>query len=70
MAELLACSAIDRVTVLGSPLPPDPDARLVTRDHVRPQWQRDDLVLAATPALGDTLVPFEAPDPTPCCADH
>ncbi|MFJ9043867.1 hypothetical protein [Streptomyces sp. NPDC102347] len=70
VAELLACSAIDRVTVLGSPLPPDPDARLVTRDHVRPQWQGDDLVLAATPALGDTLVPFEAPDPTPCCADH
>ncbi|QER86681.1 hypothetical protein [Streptomyces tendae] len=70
VAELLACSAIDRVTVLGSPLPPDPDARLVTRDHVRPQWQGDGLVLAATPALGDTLVPFEAPDPTPCCADH
>ncbi|MGC0373911.1 hypothetical protein [Streptomyces sp. SAI-229] len=70
VAELLAGSAIDRVTVLGTPGPPDPGTRLVTRDHVRPQWQRDELVLAATPALGGTLVPFEAPDPTPCCADH
>ncbi|MEU3094464.1 hypothetical protein ABZ690_06480 [Streptomyces sp. NPDC006967] len=70
VAELLAGSAIARVTVLGTPGPPDPETRVVTRDHVRPQWQRDELVLAATPALGGTLVPFEAPDPTPCCADH
>ncbi|MEW1869597.1 hypothetical protein AB0420_15915 [Streptomyces caelestis] len=70
VAELLAGSAIARVTVLGTPEPPGPDTRVVTRDHVRPQWQRDELVLAATPALGGTLVPFEAPDPTPCCADH
>ncbi|WP_371102345.1 hypothetical protein [Streptomyces sp. PU_AKi4] len=70
VAELLAGSAIARVTVLGTPEPPGPDTRIVTRDHVRPQWQRDELVLAATPALGGTLVPFEVPDPTPCCADH
>ncbi|MFD7687379.1 hypothetical protein [Streptomyces sp. NPDC059781] len=70
VAELLAGSAIARVTVLGTPGSPDPQTRLVTRDHVRPQWQRDELVLAATPAPGGTLVPFEAPDPTPCCADH
>ncbi|WP_437033899.1 hypothetical protein [Streptomyces sp. enrichment culture] len=70
VAELLARSAIDRVTVLGAPGNPDPGTRVMTRDHVRPQWQRGELVLAATPALGGTLVPFEAPDPTPCCADH
>ncbi|MEU9353158.1 hypothetical protein AB0D65_19685 [Streptomyces griseoloalbus] len=70
VAELLAGSAIDRVTVLGTPELPGPRTRMVTRDHVRPQWQRDALVLAATPAMGGTLVPFEAPDPTPCCADH
>ncbi|WP_437095539.1 hypothetical protein [Streptomyces sp. enrichment culture] len=70
VAELIARSAIDRVTVLGTPDPPDPETRVVTRDHVRPQWQRDELVLAATPAIGGTLVPFEDPDPTPCCADH
>ncbi|MGA4960923.1 hypothetical protein [Streptomyces pseudogriseolus] len=70
VGELLERSAIGRVTVLGSPLPPEPDTRMVTRDHVRPQWEGGVLVLAATPALGDTLVPFEAPNPTPCCADH
>ncbi|MCX2924552.1 hypothetical protein [Streptomyces sp. NEAU-W12] len=70
VAELLAGSAIDRVTVLGAPGEPDPGTRMVTRDHVRPQWQGGALVLAAVPAAGGTLVPFEYPDPTPCCADH
>lgn len=70
VAELLARSAIDRVTVLGTPHEPAPDTRLVTRDHVRPHWQDGRLVLAAMPAAGGTLVPFEDPDPTPCCAGH
>jgi hypothetical protein len=70
VAELLARSAIDRVTVLGTPGEPPPDTLLVTRDHVRPQWQDGRLVLAAMPAAGGTLVPFEDPDPTPCCAGH
>ncbi|MEU1047384.1 hypothetical protein ABZ400_19765 [Streptomyces sp. NPDC005897] len=70
VAELLARSAIDRVTVLGTPDEPAPDTWLVTRDHVRPHWQDGRLVLAAMPAVGGTLVPFEDPDPTPCCADH
>ncbi|MFI6931055.1 hypothetical protein [Streptomyces sp. NPDC050287] len=72
IAELLARSAIERVTVLGTAGQPASGTRLVTRDHVRPQWQDDDgaLVLTAMPAVGGTLVPFEVPDPTPCCADH
>ncbi|CAL9634161.1 hypothetical protein [Streptomyces sp. enrichment culture] len=70
VAELLARSAIDRVTVLGTPQEPSPDTLLVTRDHVRPQWRHGRLVLAAMPAVGGTLVPFEDPAPTPCCADH
>ncbi|MBC9714770.1 hypothetical protein H9Y04_19645 [Streptomyces sp. TRM66268-LWL] len=70
VGDVLARSAIDRVTVLGSPSVPDPDARLVTWDHVRPQWQHDALVLTTMPAAGNTLVPFEVPSPTPCCADH
>ncbi|MEU3253582.1 hypothetical protein [Streptomyces sp. NPDC006997] len=70
VAELLARSAITRVTVLGAPGAPDPGTPVVTADHVRPQWQRGDLVLTAQPASGGTLVPFEVPDPTPCCADH
>lgn len=70
VAELLAGSAIDRVTVLGTADEPAPDQPLVTRDHVRPQWRDGELVLTAMPAAGGTLVPFEVPDPTPCCADH
>ncbi|WLW58380.1 hypothetical protein [Streptomyces sp. YU58] len=71
VAELLTRSAIDRVTVLGTPGEPAPDTRLVTWDHVRPQWQHDGtLVLSTMPAVGGTLVPFEVPAPTPCCADH
>ncbi|MEU3238057.1 MULTISPECIES: hypothetical protein [Streptomyces] len=70
LAELLARSAVDRVTVLGTPDEPSPDTRLVTRNHVRPHWQDGRLVLAAMPAVGGTLVPFEDPAPTPCCADH
>ncbi|MFI0087090.1 hypothetical protein [Streptomyces bobili] len=68
--EVLSVSAIDRVTVLGSAGQPRLDTRLVACGHVRPQWQGGELVLAAMPAVGGTLVPFEVPEPTPCCADH
>ncbi|PAZ17115.1 hypothetical protein CLM62_04650 [Streptomyces sp. SA15] len=71
IADVLTRSAIDRVTVLGGrPGQLAPDTRLVTWDHVRPQWQDGELVLTAMPAAGGTLVPFEVPAPTPCCADH
>ncbi|WP_405883436.1 hypothetical protein OG762_35785 [Streptomyces sp. NBC_01136] len=70
VARLLADSAVDRVAVLGAPDAPEPERRIVTRDHVRPEWRDGHLVLAAMPAAGGTLVPFEVPDPTPCCADH
>ncbi|MFD7402105.1 hypothetical protein ACFV7R_05405 [Streptomyces sp. NPDC059866] len=70
IAELLSGSAIDRVTVLGTGGEAASDTTVVTRDHIRPQWQNGELVLAVMPAAGGTLVPFEVPDPTPCCADH
>ncbi|MER5214484.1 hypothetical protein ABT063_28945 [Streptomyces sp. NPDC002838] len=70
IAGVLARSAIDRVTVLGGSSQLAPDTRLVTWDHVRPQWQDGELVLTAMPAVGGTLVPFEVPAPTPCCVDH
>ncbi|WP_221351025.1 hypothetical protein [Streptomyces beigongshangae] len=70
VAELRARSAISRVVVLGAPGEPPPDQAVVTRDHVRPQWQDGELVLTLMPAVGGVLVPFEVPDPTPCCADH
>lgn len=70
VARLLAVSAVDRVVVLGAPEAPEPERPVVTRDHVRPEWRDGHLVLATMPAAGGTLVPFEVPEPTPCCADH
>jgi hypothetical protein len=67
--QVLERSAVDRVRVL---LAGDAalDALVVTRRHVRPTWVDGELVLLTQPAAGGTLVPFESPDPTPCCADH
>ncbi|MET9404513.1 hypothetical protein ABZX90_01765 [Streptomyces sp. NPDC002935] len=70
VGRLLDISAVDRIAVLGSPEGASPERQLVTRDHVRPEWRDGHLVLTAMPAAGGTLVPFEVPDPTPCCADH
>ncbi len=69
MGDLLARTRIDRVRVLGAP-EPDDGTILLTRGFVRPRWDGGSLVLHAQPAVGGTLVPFETPDPTPCCASH
>jgi hypothetical protein len=66
---VLANSAIDRVVVLGGGAA-DPGQELETRDYVRPLWRDGGLTLVTQPARDGRLVPFEAPDPTPCCADH
>ncbi|WP_033328787.1 hypothetical protein [Streptomyces yerevanensis] len=70
VAGLVSGSAIDRVAVLGGSGEPAPEQRILTRDFVRPEWRDGELVLTAMPAAGGVLVPFEVPDPTPCCADH
>jgi hypothetical protein len=69
VADVLAHTAIGRVTILGGGAA-DPDRPLVTRDFVRPQWTNGVLTLVTMPAIDGQLVPFEVPDPTPCCADH
>ncbi|MBN1172290.1 MAG: hypothetical protein JXA67_08950 [Micromonosporaceae bacterium] len=63
--EVLATSAIERVTVLdggppGSAEPPG-DAKLDTRDYVRPQWSCGALTLLVRPTEIGHLVPFEGP---------
>jgi hypothetical protein len=70
VARLSEVSAEDRIAVLGSSEEPSAERELVTRGHVRPEFRDGRLVLVAMPAVGGTLVPFEVPDPTPCCADH
>lgn len=68
VGEILA-SAIDRVRVLGGG-DADPATMVNTRDFLRPRWEGGALVLHTQAALGGTLVPFETPYPTPCCAVH
>ncbi|WP_019066642.1 hypothetical protein [Streptomyces hokutonensis] len=72
LSDLLERTAIDRVTVVGATSggPPDPTTPVHTQDHVRPEWRHGELVLALVPAAGNSLAPFEVPNPTPCCADH
>lgn len=68
VADVLT-TAIDRIQVLGGG-DAAPDSLLVTRNFLRPRWDTGQLVLHVQPAVGDTWVPFETPDPTPCCAAH
>lgn len=67
--QLLTQSSIDQVRVLAAG-DADPDMLVVTRDHVRPLWSGGRLILHTQPTAEETLVPFESPDPTACCADH
>jgi hypothetical protein len=66
---VLDSSAIEHLRVLGGG-EPDPATELDTRDFVRPLWSDGALTLVAQPAAGGRLIPFESPNPTPCCADH
>jgi hypothetical protein len=68
--DLLASSAIERITVLGGEPDPPPETLIDTRDFVRPQWLDGKLTLVTAPAGPGHLSPFEVPNPTPCCADH
>lgn len=69
VAELLSRSAIDRVVDLaGSEV--DPAIVVWTRDFVRPLRAGRHIELTVQPARDATVVPFEDPSPTPCCATH
>jgi hypothetical protein len=69
ISRVLASCAIERVRVLGGGVA-DPAQELDTRDFVRPQWMGGGLTLLVQPARDGLWVPFEVPNPTPCCADH
>jgi hypothetical protein len=69
IGDLLTWTPVERVRVLGGGAATSFDL-LVTRDFVRPRWESGSLVLAVQHNVGGTLVPFEVPDPTPCCVEH
>jgi hypothetical protein len=70
IGSMLEDSAIDRVVVLAGHAEPASSDMVRTRDHVRPEWRDGLLTLIATPTSNGVFVPFEVPNPTPCCADH
>jgi penicillin-binding protein 1A len=58
----IAADLLERIVVLGAPDGPDPDQRIVTRDHVRPEWREGLLVLAAMPAVAHFASPVTNPE--------
>lgn len=70
VTRLLEFSAIDEVRLVGTPTRVDPAAVVDTQGFVRPTLHDGAVHLVLRPAAGGVLVPFEQPDPTPCCADH
>ncbi|WP_141514539.1 hypothetical protein [Streptomyces zhaozhouensis] len=68
VAELLARTAIDAVRVLGGAAV-GPEAWVETRGHLRPERLGATLTLRLAPARAG-FVPFEVPDPHPCCGGH
>ena len=63
--DIVLTSAIERVAIFdGSPLGSTDaplDAKVTTRDYVRPHWSCGLLTLVVIPTPGGDLVPFEAP---------
>ncbi len=70
VGALVADSGIDDVVMVGHREPLDADALVDTQDFVRPLFVQGRTVLVVRPAQDGLVVPFEQPDPTPCCADH
>ena len=69
IGQVLLTTGIDEVRGLAGDAPALDDV-LDTQDFIRPRRQDGRLVLTVRPAEGNCFVPFEQPNPTPCCADH
>ena len=69
VGEVLRTTGIDLVRGLATTFP-SVDDRLDTQEFVRPVVEGGRLVLVVRPGRDAGLVPFEQPNPTPCCADH
>jgi len=69
VAEILARSAIERISVMGGS-PATPETIVETRDHVRPLWTGGLLTLVTLPHGPGRVAPFEMPEEIHCCALH
>jgi len=69
VADLLEVSAVDEVVGIGAQ-PVDPATPCDTQSFVRPTFDEGVVRLLVRPAAGGRVIPFEQPNPTPCCAEH
>ncbi len=69
VGALLGLTAVDEVVSIGLPSL-DPATPLHTQGFVRPTYELGRLRLLVRPAPDGAVVPFEQPDPTPCCTAH
>lgn len=70
VTDLVAKSSVDDVVMIGHREPLDAEALVDTQGFVRPLFVQGRTVLVVRPAQDGLAVPFEQPDPTPCCLDH
>jgi hypothetical protein len=66
--DLVAHSAIDKVTGIGVPV--EPGTLVDTLGFLRPTFEDGRLVLLVEPAAGGMLRPMEIADPHECCGGH
>ena len=69
VAQLLADTVVDEVVALGNQ-PIGPEQVVRTQRFLRPVVTSGGLRLLVRPGRGSVLLPFEQPNPTPCCLDH
>ncbi len=69
VGDLLATTAIDEVLALGGTQVQDHYV-IRTQHFLRPTMTAGRLRLVVRPGEGSTLLGFEQPNPTPCCAGH
>jgi hypothetical protein len=67
-SEIVTLSCVDEVTGLAG-TDVQPDSMVDLTGFARPQWRSGRCVLLVQPGA-TTLIPFEARQQIPCCADH
>jgi hypothetical protein len=70
VGEITAACLIDEVVAVGVGRPARPDETVDTLGFVRPTPVDGRWVWLVRPATRTDFVPFELPNPTPCCAAH
>lgn len=70
VGDLLERSAVDQVVMIGHREVLPATQLIDTQSFVRPELADGLVRLVVRPAAGGLVVPFEQPNPTPCCADH